>query len=153
MARGDFTVFNEFLVSVCEGKINLETDTFKLGLITNTVTPVQDTATPMWSAGSSQEYDGNEVSTGGGYPAGGLSMSGPQFTRATNVGTFDDDGTNFSLAQNGSGFTNAYWGILYSDTATNKDAVGFVDLGGPVSEQDGPINININASGVLTITN
>ena len=152
MARGDLTVFDEFTISIGEGKINLETDTFKLGLIDNVVTPLQNTATPTWDGTSSQEYDGNEVSTGGGYPAGGMPISGPELIRAAAVATFDDDGSNLSLAQNGSGFTDAYWGILYSVTAANKECVAFIDLGGPISEQAGPININFNASGILTIT-
>lgn len=152
MARGDLTVFNEFLVSLAEKKINLETDTIKLALIDDTVTPTVTAATPQWGAGSSEDYDAHEVSTAGGYTAGGLTLSGPEFVRSGAVGTFDDDDSNLSLAQNASGFTDAYWGILYSDTATNKDCIAFIDLGGPVSEVDGPIAINFNVSGILTIT-
>lgn len=152
MARGDLYVFNKLAEWIGEKLINLETDTIKLGLITDTVTPAQDTGNPTWDGTSSQEYDGNEVSTGGGYPAGGLSLSGPELVLAGAVATFDDDDSNLSLAQNGSGFTNAYWGILYSDTATNKNAICYIDLGGPVSEQAGPININFNAAGIFTIT-
>lgn len=152
MARGDLTVFNEFIVSLGEKLINLETDVIKLGIIDNVVTPLVDTATPTWDATSSQDYDGNEVSAAGGYTVGGMTISGPELIRAAAVATFDDDDSNLSLAQNGSGFTNAYWGILYSDTATAKNAIAFIELDGPVSEQAGPININFNASGILTIT-
>lgn len=152
MARGDFKVFYEAGISLGEKKINLETDTIKLALITNGVTPAQADATPMWGAGSGVDYDGNEVGTGGGYSAGGFTIPGPELIRASGVSTFDDDDSNLSLAQNASGFTDAYWGILYSDTATNKDAIGYLDLGGPVSEVAGPIAINWNASGILTIT-
>ena len=152
MARGDLTVFNEFTVSLGEKKINLETDVIKLALIDNTVTPLVTTATPTWDATSSQEFDGNEVGTGGGYVAGGFTVSGPELVRAAAVATFDDDDSDLSLAQDGSGFTDAYWAILYSDTATAKNAIAFIDLAGPVSEQAGPININFNASGILTIT-
>jgi hypothetical protein len=152
MARGDLTVFNEFIVSMGEKLIDLELDVIKLALITDTVTPLVDTATPTWDASSSQDYDANEVSTAGGYTAGGFTVSGPELIRSGAVATFDDDDSNLSLAQNGSGFTNAYWGILYSDSATAKNAIAFIEMGGPVSEQEGPININFNASGILTIT-
>ncbi len=151
MARGDLTVFNEFLISLGEKLINLETDTIKLGLIDDVVTPLVDTATPTWDGTSSQEYDGNEVGQGGGYPAGGLAISGPELIRTGAVAIFDDDDSDLSLAQDGAGFTDAYWGILYSDTAAAKNAICFIDLGGPVSEQAGPININFNASGILAI--
>jgi hypothetical protein len=152
MARGDLIVFNEFLISMGENLINLETDTFLLGLITDSVTPVVDTATPTWDGTSSQEFDGNEVSQGGGYPLGGISVPNVVFERTGAVAKFDDDDTNISLAQNGSGFTNAFWGILYSDTSSAKNAVAFLELDGPISEQAGPININWNASGILTVT-
>ena len=153
MARGDLTVFNEFTISLGEGKINLETDIIKLALIDATVTPVVDTATPTWDVTSSQDYDANEVGTGGaGYSAGGMTIPGPELIRAVAVATFDDDDSNLSLVQDGAGFTDAFWGILYSDTATNKDAIAFLELDGPVSQVAGPININCNASGSLTIT-
>ena len=152
MARGDLTVFNEFVVSLAEKKINLETDTIKLALITNGVTPTADDATPYWGAGSGVDYDTNEVATAGGYSAGGFTVPGPVFTRTVAVGKFDDDGSNIALVQNVSGFANAYYGILYSDTATNKECIAFLDLGGPVSEAAGPISIAWNNSGILTIT-
>lgn len=152
MARGDLTVFNELTISLGEKKINLETDVIKLALIDNVVTPLQDTATPTWDATSSQDYDGNEVSDAGGYTANGLIVVSPELIRAVAVATFDDDDSDLSLAQNGSGFINAYWGIMYSDTATDKNAICFIEMDGPVSEQAGPININFNASGILTIT-
>jgi len=150
MARGDFTLFNELSVSLAEKKIDLENDTIKLALITNGVTPAATDTTPQWGAGSGVDYDGNEVGTGGGYTTGGLACGNPSFTRSGDTGTFDADDPA-TISQNGSGFTNAYWGILYSDTATNKDAIGFLDLGGPVSEQAGPITISWGASGIFTL--
>lgn len=152
MARGDFKLFHEFSISLGEKKIDLETDTIKLALIDNVITPTQADSAPMWGAGSGVDYDTNEVGTGGGYSAGGFTIPGPELIRADGVATFDDDDSNLALAQNASGFTDAYWGILYSDTATDKNAIGYLDLGGPVSEVAGPIAINWNASGILTIT-
>lgn len=153
MARGDFTLFDEFVAQVGLKKHNLDTDVLKLAFITNGVTPTAGDATPQWGIGSGVDYDGNEVGTGGGYSAGGFTIASPAYSEAAGTGTLDDDGSNLSLAQNGSGFTNAYYAILYNDTATNKDAIGFYDLAGPVSEQAGPINFNFNASGILTIAN
>jgi hypothetical protein len=151
MSRGDFVVFNELTVSLAEKKINLETDTIKLALITNGVTPTANDTDPQWGAGSGVDYDGNEVGTGGGYVAGGQECANPAVTRSGDTTTFDADDPA-GLAQNSSGFENAYWGILYSDTATNKDAIGFLDLGGPVSEVEGPIAISWNGDGICVIT-
>ena len=150
MATGDVTVFNEFTEDIGEEIHDFENDTIKLALIDNTVTPLADTATPQWGAGSSQDYDANEVSTAGGYTANGETVA-VTFTRTTDTSTLNDNSGDISLAQNGSGFTDAYWGILYNDSAVNKNCIAFVELGGPVSEQAGPVNINWNASGILTI--
>ena len=151
MARGDFVVFNELGVSLAEKKINLETDTIKLAIIDNVITPTANDTDPQWGVGSGVDYDANEVSTAGGYVAGGLACATPTLNRSAAVSTFNADDPA-TIAQNGAGFTDGYWGILYSDTATNKEAIGFLDLGGPVSEQAGPITISWNVSGILTIT-
>ena len=83
--------------------------------------------------------------------ADGLTLSGVTFTEAGGVATFDDTG-NISLAQDGSGFTDAYWAIIYDDDAASDEAIGFLDLGGPVSEQAGAVTITWNAGGIATVT-
>lgn len=148
MAAGDITVFEEFADQIANEKHDFTNDTFKLGLIDNTTPPAAADATPTWG-----DYSANEVSSAGGYTAGGETLTYVGVTKwgeAGGVGTFDAD--DISLAQNGSGFTDAYWGILYNDSEATDMAIAFVELGGPVSEQAGPVNINWNASGILTIT-
>lgn len=146
MARGDFTVFEEFAVQLGQELHTLASDTLKLGIIKNTAAPTASDATPAWG-----DYSANEVSTAGGYASGGITLSGVTWTEAGGVATLDDTG-NISLAQNASGFTDGYWGILYNSSAAGSQAIGFLDLGGPVSEVAGPIAINWNASGILTVT-
>ena len=145
MARGDLVVFEEFALNAGLGGFNLETDVLKVGIVDNTITPTAADATPSWG-----DYSANEVSTAGGYTAGGETVTNNTYTEAAGVGTLDGD--NISLAQNGSGFTDGYWAILYDDTNATDAAIAFIDLGGPVSEQAGPIAINWNASGILTVT-
>jgi hypothetical protein len=153
MARGDLTVFNEFTISLGEKKIDLETDTIKLALIDNVVTPLVTATSPQWGPGSDQDYDGNEVAEFvGGYVQGGMTISGPELVRSGAVATFDDDDSNLAITQNGAGFDDAYWAIMYSETATNNECICFIELNGPISQVAGPININFNASGILTIT-
>jgi hypothetical protein len=145
MATGDVTIFEEVSEMIGEETFNFESDTLKLGLIDNTTPPTAADATPRWA-----DYSGNEVSTAGGYTANGETLASVTYTEADGVATLDAD--NVSLSQDGSGFTDAYWGIIYDDTATNDEAIGFVELGGPVSEQAGPVAINWNASGIMTVT-
>lgn len=151
MARGDFTVFEEFADQLGEEIHNFVSDTIKLAIIDNVVTPTAADATPAWGATSGVDYDANEVTNAGGYTTGGETIP-VTWTEAAGVATLDDDSGDIALAQDASGFTDGYWGILYNDSATNKNAIGFLDLGGPVSEQAGPVNINWNVSGILTVT-
>jgi hypothetical protein len=145
MARGDLTLFEEFADNIGKEIHNFASDTLKLGIVDDTITPTAADATPTWS-----DYSANEVSTAGGYTADGETLASVTYTETDGVATLD--AANVSLAQNGSGFTDAYWGILYNSSAAGGNAIGFVDLGGPVSEQAGPAAINWNASGILTVT-
>lgn len=145
MATGTVTVFQEFSDQLGKEIHNFSSDTLKIGLIDNTLTPTAGDATPTWS-----DYSANEVSTGGGYTANGETLASVTWSEAAGVATLD--AANISLDQNGSGFTDAYWGIIYNDSAASDDAIAFVELGGPVSEQSGPVSINWNASGILTVT-
>ena len=144
MATGDVTIFEEFVDQIGEEKHNFDSDTLKLGLIDNSTPPTAADATPTWS-----DYSGNEVSTAGGYTSNGETLTTVTWQEASGTATLNAD--DVSLSQDGSGFTDAYWGILYNDTEATDMAIAFVELGGPVSEQAGDITISWNATGILTI--
>jgi hypothetical protein len=146
MATGTVLTFEEFTLQIGQEQHNFPSDTIKMGIIDATITPAIDDATPTWS-----DYSANEVSTGGGYPADGITLSGVTYTEAAGVSTLDDTG-NISISQDAGGFTDGYWGIIYNDTNATDMAIGFIELGGPVSEVAGPITINWNASGIMTVT-
>lgn len=146
MARNDWVTFEEFSEDLSNGVHNLGSDTFKVALINNDATvPAAGTATPRWA-----DFSANEVS-GTGYTAGGATLSGTSTAEAAGVTTFDDTG-NVTWSQNGAGPTDIYWAVLYNDTAAADQAVGFLDMGGPVSLVDGDVSITWNASGILTVT-
>ncbi len=135
MAQGDVTVFNKFRETMADGTHDLDTNVLKIAFIDNTITPTAADTTPTWG-----DYSANET-TGAGYTTGGETLT-------TTWGP--DDGTNtdlnltsaVALTQNGSGPTNIYYGIIYDDTAATDEAIAFVDMGGPISLQDGDITIN-----------
>jgi len=145
MARGDLTVFEEYPLELGKGTFDLSSDTLKLGLIDNTTPPTAADASPVWAS-----YSGNEVS-GSGYTAGGAALTGVTFTEASGVATLDDT-ANVTWTQNASGPTDVYWGILYDDTAASKNAICFIDFGGPVSLVDGNIAVTWNVSGIVTVS-
>lgn len=145
MARGDILTFEEFVLQIGTESHNFSSDTLKLGIVDNTITPTIGDTTPTWG-----DYSANEVGTGGGYVAGGITLTSVTFTETGGVATLD--AANISLVQDASGFTDAYWGIIYNDTNATDMAISFLEFAGPVSEVAGPIAINWSASGIATIT-
>ena len=150
MARGDVHLFADFERKTKAGVvINLVTDTLKLGIVTNAVAPSVTTADPRWGAGGTTDFSADDVAHATGY-AGPITLAGVTFTRTGAVETLA--ASNVIIPQDVVGFTNAYYGIIYDDTAAGKPAIGFIDLGGPVGNVNGPVNINWNASGIATWT-
>lgn len=152
MAAGDIVIFNVFYEALAEEHHNLETDVIKLGLITSTITPTRDDATAAWSAGSGVDYDGNEVTPGGNYSAGGPTLANNVTTlsQANDDLIFDVD--DLTIAQNGSNPTNARWGIIYNETATtpqDNPAIGFLDLGAVTDLSAAALTITWGANGIF----
>jgi len=152
MARGDFALFEAFLEKIGDSVFNLSTDTFKLGLINNTSAPTAADADPRWGNGGTTDHSANEVTPGGNYAAGGISLSAvitDNWALAGGNGVFDGD--NVSITQHASSPTNSYWGILYDYTSAGKEAIGYLDLGGPVDLSGGDFNITWNGSGIFRL--
>jgi len=144
MAQGDVTVFDEAKAKMLDGDW-ASTDNFYCAIMDNTTTPTAATATPVFG-------DFTEVGAAGSYTANGTDL-GTLATLVTEAGgtmTFDST-TNPTWAKNASNDTDAYWGIIYNFTDAGKDAVAFVDLGGPVDMTAGDLTITWNASGIFTI--
>lgn len=144
MATGDVTLFEEFIGELGTKVHNLDADTIRIGIITSSSTPTASDATPRWG-----DYSANQVATGGTYADKGPDISAT-YSEAAGVGTLD--ATDVTISQDGSGFTNGRWGIIYNDTATNDEAIAFVDLGADRSIVSGDLVITWNASGIATWT-
>jgi hypothetical protein len=149
MAAGDVTVFNVHLQDIGRGVHNLETGDISLGLITNAVTPASTTAAPCWGAGGTTNFDTNEVTAGGNYINDGPSIGG---TYAQAAGTATFDVTDVDIEQNAANPTDARWGIIYNETATNNECIAFIDLGAVINLTAGDFSITWHANGVYTIS-
>lgn len=148
MAQGDVTLFNKAIEWIGEAVINLETDTIKLGLITSSLTPAASTAAPCWGAGGSTNLTTYQVTPGGNYSTGGPTIANPTYTESSGTVTFDGD--DVTIAQDASNPTNARWAIIYSSTAANANALGFVDLGGITDLSAGAFTLTWSASGIAS---
>ena len=145
MARGDIVIFQEAMAKMLDGDW-ASTDHLYCAICDNTVTPVAATATPVLG-------DFTEVGTGGTYVAGGTDLGtlADLVSQAAGVMKFDS-ATNPTWAQNAGNDVDAYWGIVYNYTDAGKDALLFVDLGGPVDMTAGDLTITWNGSGLFTIS-
>lgn len=145
MARGDLIVFEEFSLQLGTKQHDLSSDVIKAGIVDATLTPLANIATPTWT-----DFSANEVSTGGGYPAGGIVLANVVYTEVGGVAKLDAD--DISILQDAGGFADGFWVIIYNFTNGTEMAICFVELDGPVSEVAGPIAIAWNASGITTVT-
>lgn len=146
---GEVTVFNAAKEWIGDGTIDLDTHTFKFALITSSLTPDATTAAPCWGAGGSTNLSSYQVTPGGNYTTGGSALSTVTWAESGGTVTFDSD--DVSIAQNASNPTNARWAVVYSDTATNKNALLFVDLGGTTDLSAGGFSYTVSASGWFTL--
>jgi hypothetical protein len=122
------------------------TDHFYCAICDNTVTPTAATVTPVIG-------DFTQVGANGTYINNGTDLGtlASLVTVAAGVMTFDST-TNPTWAQNALNDVDAYWGIIYNYTDAGKDALAFVDLGGPVDMTAGDLTITWNITGIFTIT-
>lgn len=127
------------------------TNTIKMGIITNVAAPTVNDSDPRWGAGGTQNYATNEVTPGGNYAAGGVSLSGTTSTLSGAVTSLNAT-SPITIAANASNPTGAYWAIFYDSTDAGKHVFGYMDLGGPVSLVTGlQININGVSSGAQPV--
>lgn len=152
MAAGDITIFKQFLTDIGNSVHNLSTATLKLGVVTSTAAPTATTANPCWGSGGSTNLSTNQVATAGTSYTGPVTLSSVTWTNVSNVATLRA-GT-VTINQDASGFTNGRYGIIYNDTATNKNAIAFVDFGSDTSIASAAFTIDWNGTtnDILTIS-
>jgi hypothetical protein len=144
--RGTCVMFQEAMKYFAEGDIDISSDTFKLGIIDDTLIPAADDTSPTWS-----DYSTNEVATTGNYTANGETLTTVTSAMVSGIYTMGADDVN--IAMNASGFTDGAYGIVYE--SVSDLAIGFVQLddpdGNPVNEQAGPVDIEWPGGVVLRL--
>ena len=144
MARGTVTLFNDFLKDLGAGVHDMVNDTFKVAMIDNTTAPTAEDTDPEWA-----DYSGNEVSGGTSYVSGGEAITTQTWTQTGGTTSLAGDDVGWTI--DASGPTDCYWAIVYNDSATNKEGVGYVDLDGAVSLQADDIDIEWTGGKVLNL--
>lgn len=145
MATGDVVVFDEAKAKMLDGDW-ASTDNFYCAVLDNTATPTPGFLTPVFS-------DFTEVGAAGSYVANGTDLGALSALVTETGGTMTfDSATNPTWAQHASNDTDAWWGLVYNFTDAGKDAVCYVELGGPVDMSAGALTITWSGSGIFTIT-
>lgn len=131
-------IYNSFLEYMADGTIDLDNDVFKGILLDNGHTP---------SAAHTQYSDvsGDELATGNGYTAGGVTLSCTWVRSGTSV-TFDCTNPQWTSAT----LTAAYF-VIYDDTASGDPLVGLWDFGGNYSVTAGTYEVQVHASGLFVL--
>lgn len=131
-----------------------DADTIKVALYNNTTTPDNDVTTDVltgYNGAASQWVTANEVidTTGGGtdWPAGGVALG----TKTVDVSAADF--VSIRAANVASGATadiaNAFGGLVYDDTLTNKPGLCYNYFGGANSVTNGTFTVVWHANGVV----
>jgi hypothetical protein len=149
MAAGDITVFNVHLQDIGRAVHNLESGDISLGLIVDETTPTASTTGPAWGEGVTTDLSDAEVTPGGSYSADGPSIGGT-YSQTSGTATFDV--TDVDIEQNGSNPTDARWAIVYNETASNNEAIAFLDLGTNIDLSAGDFSITWSANGIYQIS-
>lgn len=136
MAAGDITVYHQFKIDLGNKIHDLDSDTWKVGFITSAVTPAVADAEPHWGGTGTTNLSTNQVTPGGNYATGGVTLTTMAFTNS--AGTVSWKADKIVIAQNASNPTNARWGILYNNTDTNKRCAAILDFGSDINLTTGP---------------
>ena len=152
MAAGDIFWFAQGLLDLGNKIHDMDSDDWRLGLITSAVTPTRTTAGPHWGGTGTTNLATSQVGTGGTSYTGPIALASESWSIVSGVPTFRADVVN--LAQDASGFANARWGVIYNNTDANKRAIAYVDLGSDRSLVTGPLNIDWAGAtnDILTLT-
>ena len=135
-----FTKFQPFVENLAEKAFNLGSDTLKVAL-TN--------AAPNATDGTLSQI--TQISNGNGYTTGGTATTISSSSQAS--GTYKLVITDVTFTASGGSIGPFRYVVLYDDTATNDELIGYYDYGTNLTITSGnSFTVDFDASnGVLTI--
>ncbi len=135
-----FNKFNSFVEAVAEKVHNLGSDTLKV-LLTNTAPVATNTV----------KANLTEISAGNGYTAGGTAAA--ISSSAQTSGTYKLVLADVVFTAAGGSIGPFRYAVLYNDTATNDELIGWYDYGSAITLADTEtLTVDFDATnGVLTL--
>ena len=140
MAQGDGALYNEFKEELLLGNIDMDGHTFKMILVTG-YTPNIDSHTALSDVSANEE-------SGGGYTAGGATLSNKTVTKdtANDRAKFDADDVTWTALNVG---TPSH-AILYDDTHATDCLVAYWEVTTPTN--GGNYTLQFGANGIILLT-
>jgi hypothetical protein len=134
-------IFNSFHEDLAKGNVDMDTDTFKMMLVTDSYTPNKDTHADRADVT-------NEVAASGGYTAGGKTVTCTVARDNTN----DRTTLTFAAESWASSTITAAAAVVYKSTGTaaNDLLVFYNDFGGDVTTSNTTFSVG---SSVITLQN
>jgi len=115
-----FNKFNSFVEAIAEKVHNLGSDTLKV-ILSNTAP----------AAGNAVKADITEIAAGNGYIAGGTQAT--QASSSQSAGTYKLVLNDVVFTASGGSIGPFRYVVLYNDTATNKELIGWYDYGSSIT--------------------
>ena len=142
MAAGAFTVYGNAKLGMSKKLIDLSADTFVITLVTASYTPVANTDS-LWSSVSA-----NELTTAGGYTAGGVVLASETATLTTGTVTWTCTSPAWTTFRYGVIVRRASGSLVAGDLL-----ITYSDLGGGsnITGTGGTFTVTISGSGIFTI--
>jgi len=137
-----FQVTDEFANFVGQKRDNLATDTIKAAL----------TNTAPTKAGTQILADITQIASTGGYAV--ITLSGVSWVETgAGTGIWQFSSSAFAWTASGADFATARYVVIYDDTSTNKDVIGFVDYGTTFVVTNGStFTVTPGGSGIFRMT-
>lgn len=154
MAWTNSKIFSAFITDALNNTaaLDLNSDTIKVALFDNTITPSQTVASAS-SAYATGVWASGGVLDASGWPAVGRDLAGIASGFASNVFTFDANDTVSANAT--TTLVNAYGALVYDDTLAAPVAdqgISFNYFGGANSVTNGTFTVVWNAAGLVALT-
>lgn len=154
MAWSNSKVFMATIEDILENTcaMDLDSDTFKVALFNNSITPSQTVASASTAYNAGVWTTGNELSDSTNWPAAGVALSSKTSGFSSNVYTFDAADT---ASPSPATLSNVYGCLIYDDTLTTPVAdqgLSYHYFGGANAVSGGTFSVIWNASGILQLT-
>lgn len=145
MAAGNWIMFDSAKEFIADGTIDLDSDTFKVALFTNALTPNRSTQSELADLS-------NEVANGNGYATGGVALTGVTWGQTGGVATFDANDPSWTAS--GASIGPFRIAVIYSDTSVGDKLLCYCVLdSADITISDGAtFEIRLHANGIFQLS-